>query len=73
LDPALDYSKLDDSGLIRVGEYVTETTVIVGRYMQVQGGKIKDASFGRFNLDNKNLKASRNFTPRNSIEFINPI
>jgi len=44
LDPALDYSKLDDSGLIRIGEYVTETTVIVGRYMQVQGGKIKDAS-----------------------------
>ena len=44
LDPALDYSKLDDSGLVRVGEYVTETTVIVGRYMQNQGAKIKDAS-----------------------------
>ena len=44
LDPALDYSKLDDSGLVRVGEYVTENTVIVGRYMQNQGAKIKDAS-----------------------------
>ena len=44
LDPALDYSKLDDSGLVRVGEYVTETTVIVGRYMQNAGSKIKDAS-----------------------------
>jgi DNA-directed RNA polymerase II subunit RPB2 len=44
LDPALDYSKLDDSGLVRVGEYVTESTVIVGRYMQNQGAKIKDAS-----------------------------
>jgi DNA-directed RNA polymerase II subunit RPB2 len=44
IDPALDYSKLDDSGLVRVGEYVTETTVIIGRYLQVQGGKIKDSS-----------------------------
>jgi DNA-directed RNA polymerase beta subunit len=44
LDPSLDYGKLDDSGLVRVGEYVTDTTVIIGRYLQIQGGKYKDAS-----------------------------
>jgi DNA-directed RNA polymerase II subunit RPB2 len=44
LNASLDYSKLDDSGIVRVGEYVTETTVIVGRYMQTEGGKFKDAS-----------------------------
>jgi len=43
LNSALDYSKIDDSGIVRVGEYVTETTVIVGRYMQSEG-KFKDAS-----------------------------
>ncbi len=44
LNVALDYSKLDESGLVRVGEYVDETTVIVGRYMMMDTGKIKDAS-----------------------------
>ena len=32
LRPGLDYSKLDDSGIIREGEYVDENTVIVGAY-----------------------------------------
>ena len=45
LKPGLDYSKLDDQGIIREGEYVDETTVIVGGYMtNVMGGPVKDAS-----------------------------
>ena len=41
----VDYSKLDDRGIIREGEYVDETTVIVGGYMiQKDTGQIKDAS-----------------------------
>lgn len=43
LNIAYDYSKLDANGIIKEGEYVDETTVIVGRYMQSEGG-IKDAS-----------------------------
>jgi DNA-directed RNA polymerase II subunit RPB2 len=38
-----DYSKLDESGIIRVGEFVNQSTVIVGRYM-IGAGKMKDAS-----------------------------
>jgi hypothetical protein len=38
-----DYSKLDDNGIIRVGTYVTQTTVLVGMYMS-SGGTLKDAS-----------------------------
>lgn len=45
LKPGLDYSKLDDRGIIREGEYVDETTVIVGAYMMsTTTGQIKDAS-----------------------------
>lgn len=45
LKPGLDYSKLDDQGIIREGEYVDETTVIVGAYMtSALGGPVKDAS-----------------------------
>jgi DNA-directed RNA polymerase II subunit RPB2 len=45
LRPGLDYSKLDDSGIIREGEYVDENTVIVGAYsMSTEGGQIRDAS-----------------------------
>ena len=45
LKPGLDYSKLDDRGIIREGEYVDENTVIVGAYMiSTVGGQIKDAS-----------------------------
>jgi hypothetical protein len=38
LKPFLNYTKLDDSGIIRVGEYVDQNTVIVGRYMMGEKG-----------------------------------
>jgi len=38
-----DYSKLDDSGIIKVGSYVTQTTVLVGKYL-LGAGKMKDTS-----------------------------
>jgi DNA-directed RNA polymerase II subunit RPB2 len=45
LKPGLDYSKLDDRGIIKEGEYVDENTVIVGAYMMsLTGGTINDAS-----------------------------
>ncbi len=45
LKPGLDYSKLDDRGIIREGEYVDENTVIVGAYMtSTIGGQVTDAS-----------------------------
>ena len=45
LTPGWDYSKLDDRGIIREGEYVDETTVIVGACMMSDtGGQYKDAS-----------------------------
>ena len=45
LRPGLDYSKLDDQGIVREGEYVDENTVIVGAYMtSTTGGNINDAS-----------------------------
>jgi len=45
LKPGLDYSKVDDRGIIREGEYVDENTVIVAAYMMsATGGQIKDAS-----------------------------
>jgi len=45
LRPGLDYSKLDDRGIIKEGAYVDETTVIVGAYMMsTTGGQMKDAS-----------------------------
>ena len=44
LKPGVDYSKLDDRGIIRVGELVDETTVLVGAYLQPQGGEMRDAS-----------------------------
>lgn len=45
LKPGLDYSKLDDRGIIKEGEYVDENTVIVGAYMMsTTGGTINDAS-----------------------------
>ena len=40
----LDYSKLDERGIIREGSYVDETTVLVGRYIQSNGGDLRDAS-----------------------------
>ena len=44
LKPGLDYGKLDTRGIIRVGEYVDETTVVVGMYLQSQSGDMRDAS-----------------------------
>lgn len=44
LKQGLDYSKLDERGIIRPGEMVDETTVLVGRYMQSSSGDIADAS-----------------------------
>ncbi len=44
LKPGLDYNKLDDRGIVKVGEYVDETTVIVGAYLISDRGEIKDAS-----------------------------
>lgn len=44
LKPGLDYSKLDERGIIREGTFVDENTVLVGRYMRAEGGAIRDAS-----------------------------
>uniref|UniRef100_A0A6C0DRD5 DNA-directed RNA polymerase n=1 Tax=viral metagenome TaxID=1070528 RepID=A0A6C0DRD5_9ZZZZ len=46
LHVGFDYSKLDERGLIRVGEWVTSKTVLVGRYVMRLGEKdsIQDAS-----------------------------
>ena len=44
LKAGLDYSKLDERGIIRVGEYADESTVLVGMYLQTQGGEMRDAS-----------------------------
>ena len=42
--PGLDYTQLDERGIIQKGAYVTEDTVIVGRYIRTQGGMFRDAS-----------------------------
>jgi DNA-directed RNA polymerase II subunit RPB2 len=45
LKPGLDYSKLDERGIIKEGEYVDENTVIVGAYLtSTLAGTINDAS-----------------------------
>ena len=44
LKPGLDYTKLDERGIIKVGEFADEDTVLVGRYIQDKSGAIKDAS-----------------------------
>jgi DNA-directed RNA polymerase II subunit RPB2 len=44
LKPGLDYKKLDENGIIKVGEYVDERTVIVARYISSETGAINDAS-----------------------------
>ena len=44
LRPGLDYSKLDERGIIRDGSFVDETTVLVGRYIQTENGRMSDAS-----------------------------
>ena len=40
----LDYNKLDESGIIKQGEYVDQNTVIVARYMTGDKGSMTDAS-----------------------------
>lgn len=42
--PGLDYTKLDERGLITKGTYVDEDTVIVGRYIRTKSGIYRDAS-----------------------------
>lgn len=42
--PGLDYTKLDERGLVEKGTYVDENTVIVGRYIRTKGGIYRDAS-----------------------------
>ena len=44
LKPGIDYSKLDERGIIREGEIVDENTVIVGAYMSLPTGNITDVS-----------------------------
>ena len=45
LKPGWDYSKLDDRGIIREGEYVDDSTVLIGRYMVIPDThEIKDSS-----------------------------
>ena len=44
LKPGVDYSKLDERGIIRVGERVDESTVLVGMYLQSPSGDMRDAS-----------------------------
>lgn len=44
LKPGLDYSKLDERGIIRTGEYCDENTVLVGAYMTAETGQMTDAS-----------------------------
>lgn len=40
----LDYSKLDSNGIVKVGEFVDQNTVIVGRMMITERGEMSDAS-----------------------------
>jgi DNA-directed RNA polymerase II subunit RPB2 len=44
ISPGLDYTHLDERGIIKKGSYVDEKTVIIGRYIRTQGGQYKDAS-----------------------------
>lgn len=45
LRPGLDYSKLDERGIIREGEIIDDSTVLVGRYMVLPDtNEVKDAS-----------------------------
>jgi DNA-directed RNA polymerase II subunit RPB2 len=45
LRPGMDYSRLDERGIIREGEIVDDNTVLVGRYMVLpETNEVKDAS-----------------------------
>ena len=44
IKPGMDFSKLDDTGIVKVGSYVDENTVLVSKYMELPNGKYSDAS-----------------------------
>ena len=44
MKPGMDYSQLDERGIVKVGTYVDENTVIVGRTIELPTGKLADAS-----------------------------
>ena len=45
LKPGHDYSMLDESGIIKIGSQITDTTVLVGRYLEnPETHQIKDSS-----------------------------
>lgn len=44
LKPGIDYTKLDERGIIKKGEYVDENTVLVGRFIQAGLSDMRDAS-----------------------------
>jgi DNA-directed RNA polymerase II subunit RPB2 len=46
MKPGMDYSKLDERGIVKIGTYVDENTVLVGRTMELPGGILADASEG---------------------------
>ena len=46
MKPGMDYSQLDERGIVKVGSYVDENTVLVGRTMELPNGKLTDASEG---------------------------
>lgn len=44
LKPGMDYSQLDDAGIVRIGSQVDENTILVGRTIELPGGKLADSS-----------------------------
>ena len=44
MKPGMDYSKLDEAGVVKIGSYVDENTIIVGRHLELPNGKLADAS-----------------------------
>ena len=44
MKPGMDYSQLDERGIVKVGSYVDENTILVGRTIEIPGGKISDSS-----------------------------
>ena len=44
MKPGMDYSQLDERGIVKVGSYVDENTILVGRTMELPNGKLADAS-----------------------------
>ena len=44
MKPGMDYSQLDDRGIVKIGSYVDENTILVGKTIELPGGKIGDSS-----------------------------